>query len=198
MRKIHGWYGVLSLVLFSGCAVGPLVSHETARTVGSGNSELILGYGQASYVVKFNLGLMESLDLGVQVEELSIGARLKYAFINQRENGFSLAAAVGAGASLGGNHYYGDLLASYLAGSWEPYATFRFVHVVTDELKSNDGFLDFTVRSMKYNYSQIMFGTRYWLSEHWLLSLEISTLLASDDFSTGKSFFAGGAIGYRF
>src|SRR4051794_11386575 len=92
--------------LLGGCAVGPLVSHETARTVGKGHNELVAGYGIAGYALKWNLGLDDSLDVGIHWESLSLGARAKYAFINGREHGWSLASALGAGLSIGGKHYY--------------------------------------------------------------------------------------------
>ena len=75
---------VLLVFSLSGCAVGPLVSHETARTVGSSNSEIVGGYGQAGYVLKWNHGFGENFDLGFQYESLSVGFRAKYAFVNER------------------------------------------------------------------------------------------------------------------
>lgn len=70
---------MLTTTVLSGCAVGPLVSHETARTVGTTNHELMAGYGQAGYVIKWNYGLNENLDVGLHWESLSIGVRAKYA-----------------------------------------------------------------------------------------------------------------------
>ena len=105
---------LLLLVSFTAsCAVGPLVFHETARAVGFTNHELIGGAGQAGLVFKWNYGLTENLDLGIQFESLSLGLRAKYAFIKSGENGFSLASSAGTGFSVGGSHYYGDLIGSY-------------------------------------------------------------------------------------
>src|SRR4051812_44550206 len=101
-------------LILSGC-VGPLVVHETARTLGSPkHHEFSGGYGNAGYVLKWNMGLLANWDFGIQYESLSWGLRTKYAFINSTDVGFSLAAAAGAGLTFGGTHYYGDLIASYM------------------------------------------------------------------------------------
>lgn len=102
----------ISTSLLSACAFGPLVTHETARTVGKGHHEVLGGYGNSGYVIKWNAGITDDIDIGLQLESLSLGIRGKYAFINN-ERGFSVAAAAGIGSSIGGSHYYGDLLASY-------------------------------------------------------------------------------------
>lgn len=194
------FFVALSFLSLSACAVGPLVSHETARTVGNANHELIGGYGQAGYVVKWNYGITKDLDFGIHWESLSIGVRFKYAFINPSA-GFALAAAAGAGSSVGGEHYYGDLLASYKSGHWEPYGTVRIVHVKTDPVEFRDkdtGIFDFTVPSATYEYGQGILGTRFWFTENWLLSVEASTLFAiTKGFEFSNGFFAGGAFGYR-
>lgn len=199
--KVPAFICSLFLVFLSGCAVGPLVSHETARTVGNSNHELIGGYGQAGYILKWNYGLTENLDLGLHWESLSIGIRAKYAFINNK-SGLSLASAIGTGASIGGSHYYGDFISSYLTGSWEPYGTVRIVHVKNDplEFKNKDtGQVSFTIDKSEYDYGQFILGTRYWFSNHWLFSVEASSLFTiSSGFKAGNSVFGGASFGYRF
>ncbi len=200
MKKVLALFS-LELVFLSSCAIGPLVSHDTARTVGKSNHELIGGYGDAGYAFKWNYGLNDNLDFGLHLESLSIGLRAKYAFINNKE-GWSFATALGTGSSLGGSHYYGDIVGSYLVGSWEPYGTIRLVHVTTDplELKDTDtGQINFVVASSEYNYGQFMIGTRYWLNQNWLLSVEASSLFTdSSDFDISKGIIAGAALGYRY
>ncbi len=193
---------VASLFVLSGCAVGPLVSHETARSVGNSNHELVAGYGMTSFVVKWNYGLTENLDLGLHVESLSAGVRLKYAFVNS-SRGWSFAGAIGAGESIGGDHKYADLITSYMASSgWEPYFTIRAVFVETDplEFKSEDGgYLDFTIDEDRYSYGQGILGTRYWFTKNFLFSIEAGSLFRiSSGFGVGEIIFAGAALGYRF
>lgn len=189
------------LWLFSGCAVGPLMSQETARTVGNGNFELVAGYGQAGYIVKGNYGLLDDLDLGLHLESLSSGLRAKYAFLNE-ESGWSLALALGAGYSLGGNHQYGDLSLSYRDGFFEPYGTFRFVHIKTDpiEFKSNNsGELLFNVGTTTYDYGQLFLGTRLWIADSLFFGIEASMLVAlSPEISFRSALFGNAAFGYRF
>jgi hypothetical protein len=192
----------LCAVLSTGCAVGPLVQHETARSVGKGDHELIAGYGQAGYVLKWNAGVTENFDFGVHWESLSFGVRGKYSIINGRSGGLSLAGAIGAGSSLGGNHHYGDLMVSYLSGFFEPYATGRFVQVSTDPVEfrnADTGQTAFTVSSAQYNYGQVIVGSRFWLGPNWMLSIEGSNFFAMGDGITisGGAFFGAG-LGVRF
>lgn len=200
MKKVILSFAVLGMFL-SGCAVGPLVSHETARTVGDGNHELVGGFGQAGYAFKWNYGLSDNLDLGLHYESLSIGLRSKYVFIKDEDN-WSVAGALGTGASVGGSHYYGDVIASYLTGAWEPYGTIRIVHVKNDpsEFRNTDtGQVAFTIDRIEYDYGQLMLGTRYWFDTNWLFSVEASTLFAlSSGFKVDNAFILGAAFGYRF
>jgi hypothetical protein len=196
---------LLSLILFfnfvfSGCAVGPLVSHDNARTVGKSNSEFMGGVGSAGYLVKWNYGLSENLDFAVQFESLSLGIRAKYSFLNNKE-GFSFATALGTGASIGGSHYYADIIGSFLNGSWEPYGLLRVVQVKTDplELKDEDtGELAFTVDEVEYSYGQAILGTRYWFNKSWFLSLEVSSLFSISNVKFTDEVLVGTALGYKF
>jgi hypothetical protein len=188
-------------VTTAGCAIGPLVSHETARTVGYTNSEVLGGYGVGGYVFKFNYGLAENLDFGLHWESLSVGLRLKYAFINGKENAWSFAGAAGLGSSIGGSHYYGDLTASYLFKQFEPYGTFRYVHVKNDPIEFKDkdtGTVDFTADFPDYDYGQAILGFRFWFDKHWLASLEASSLFAFHGLTIGEGVLVGGAFGYHF
>jgi len=191
---------IFSLAL-SGC-VGPLVSQESARTVGRHNSEIIGGGGQAGWMVKYTFGLTENLDIAAQTEELSVGARIKYAFVNNQEEGWSAAIAGGAGSSIGGEHYYGDLMGSYLFGVMEPYATFRYVHVSIDatDFKDNDnGQTLFTIPGGSYNYGQAILGTRVWFTKHWLMSAEAASLISlTSGLKFSNDVIVDGAFGYRF
>lgn len=188
-------------LFLSSCAVGPLVIHETARTVGNSKSELVGGLGRAGFVAKWNYGLTENLDFGVHWESLSLGIRAKYAFINS-EAGWSFATALGTGGSLGGSHYYGDIIGSYVHGKWEPYSTLRIVHVKNDPIEFQDedtGNIDFVVSKSEYDYGQFILGTRHWFSHQWFISLEASTISAiSSGLDVEKNLLAGAAIGYHF
>ncbi len=192
---------LLPFIFTTSCAVGPLMFHETARTVGDSNHELVGGAGQAGLLFKWNYGLSENLDLGIQFESLSLGLRAKYAFINSGENGFSLASGAGIGFSVGGSHYYGDLIGSYFFEKWEPYTGLRLVHAKNDdrEIKSSNSALDFTIEETQYNYGQITLGTKFWFSKSWVLSAEASSIFSkSSGFLVNSNVFAGLALGYKF
>jgi hypothetical protein len=189
------------LMMSAGCAFGPITAHETARTVGEGHHEFAAGYGQTGGVVKWSYGLSENLDLGLQIESLSQGARIKYAFINNQSYGWSLASAVGAGVSWGGNHQYVDFLASYLAKSWEPYSMLRLVqvHMDSSDWKNAIGNVDIHVDSTQYSYGQVFIGTRYWFTPKFFVSLEATNIFSiSAGLSSSNNFLGGATLGYRF
>lgn len=189
-------------LLVCSCTVGPLVLHETGRTVGRHHNELELGAGSAGQLAKWNFGLADDLDVGIQYEMLSVGARVKYAFINRPDHGLSLAGAAGAGRSRGGHYYNGDLVASYLNGPWEPYGGLRYTYAKSDPDDLNDkdsGIFDFTIHSDTYEYGQTFVGSRYWFNPNWLLSVEASSLFSlSDSLRLDNNFLLGLALGYRF
>lgn len=193
---------ILTLGLFEfGCALGPLTSHETARSVGRFNSEISGSYGTAIYGLKWNFGITENWDIGAQYETLSFGYRTKYSFVNS-PTGWSFAGALGTGASIGGSHNYIDALASYMGTNWEPYFTLRVVNVTTDpvDVQNNEtGTKYFTINSSKYSYGQIFAGSRYWMTKNWLLSMEASTLFpVGGDLTVGSTILGSLALGYRF
>lgn len=187
---------ILTIVLsvfITGCAFGPLVSHETARTVGDGNHELAGGLGRAGYVFKWNYGLADNLDVGVHYESMGLGIRAKYAFLNN-ESGWSFATALGTGISIGGTYNNLDLMGSYKVSAWEPYATLRLVQAKSqDTTLEGEGILGITsFKGQTFNYSHHILGTRYWFNERWMISVEVSSLsLISDP-------LYGAALGYRF
>lgn len=192
---------LLGVFLLSGCALGPLANHETARSVGNSKHELIVGAGQSGWVGKWNYGLTEDLDLGIHYESLSLGVRAKYSFLNSN-NGWSIAGALGTGTNIGGSHTYGDFMVSHMSGTWEPYATFRYVSVKTDpvEFKDTDtGELHFTIDTPNFNYGHYFLGTRIWFTPKFLLSLEFSKPVSlNDDFRIDSETLFSGALGYRF
>lgn len=188
--------------LLSACAIGPLVGGETARTVGDGKHELVVGGGQQPYSLKWNHGFSKDFDLGLQIESVSMGVRAKYALTQQASSGLSLALALGAGSSIGGQHTYGDFLVSYLTGVFEPYGTFRYTAIKTDpvELRNeNTGDVDLAVDSTKYNYGLGILGVRFWLTPKWHLSVEGSKIFAVDSSVTIQApVMYGLHLGYRF
>jgi hypothetical protein len=199
MNKLKLIPAFLFLMFLNGCALGPLVQHETARTVGANHHELAFGGGVAGFVGKWNYGLTDQLDIGLQIESLSVGARGKYALWNQLE-GFSIAAALGAGVSVEGSHYYGDLMMSYKTGALEPYNTLRLVHAKNDPNSTIEpGSLRFKLTESEYDYAHYILGVRYWLTPQWLFSVEASTIFALPaSVSIDRNFIGGAALGYRF
>lgn len=172
---------IIAFVLPS-CVMGPINTFETGRTSGEGKGELFGGLGSTGFVGKLNYGLSENLDIGAQLETFSLGARLKYALMNNQESGFSFSLAAGAGVGGGGSrHYYADIIASYLSGNIEPYGSFRFVHAINKSYDNkndiNNDWL-FKIQKPEFDYQQYNLGLRYWVSEQLSLNAELTKLQA--------------------
>lgn len=193
---------LLSSVVLTGC-VGPLVQHETARSVGFGQFEAVGGFGQAGYVAKANYGLTSNWDIGVQAESLSVGLRTKYAIKNSREGGWSTAVALGGGvADWGASDYYGDFLVSWLKHQLEPYGTIRYGRVNTDPTRINDhytGDVRYIVKGNSFDYVQGIFGARVWLGKHVNASAEVSAPVSlSKNVFMSQALLLGMALGVHF
>lgn len=185
--------------VFLGC-VGPLVMHETARTVGRTNHEFAGGLGSQGYVLKWNYGLTKDLDIGIHWESLSLGLRAKYSFKNQ-SHGWSFAGAAGLGSSFGGQHSYADIIASYKNKKWEPYGAIRIVKVSIDPIEFNDENGDewFKTTRSDFLYNQLILGSRYWFENKFYLSAELSTVGSlTDDVSFEDGALASANLGYIF
>ena len=150
---------------------------------------------------KWNYGLGKNFDFGAQMESLSMGIKAKYAFLNQSE-GWSMALGLGYGTGVESDHFYGDFHTSFKTGPVEPYMTVRYVQVHTDKEDIDDhksGNIHFNIDSLKFQYGQFMIGTRFWLTRHWLFSVEGSTFFgASDGLKISDTYFFNAALGYRF
>lgn len=191
----------LLMIFLSSCAIGPLGLHETGRSIGQSSNEFAAGYGHGGYIFKWTHGLSENLDMGIQLESLSLGARLKYSIINEQKYGFSLAAATGLGLNIGGNHYYGDLIGSYLKNAFEPYSGVRIVHVKnnSNDIKNSNGGIVFTYDGNEFEYGQIFIGIKYWISNKFHISIEGSSISSlSGTFKSNRVNLGSIGLGYRF
>ncbi len=169
-----------SLILAS-CAIGPLAYNETARTIGKGSHEISAGVDPLGYVVKYNYGITEKIDIGLQVETFSLGLKLKYAPVKNDIKGWSLGGALLAGSSIGGSYQGLDLSASYLYKKIEPYLNFRIINAeynFNDWQEDGDSSIKFTnLLEDTYTYGQIFIGTRVKLNKKWALSFELSSFV---------------------
>lgn len=176
-------FALVSLLSSAGCAFGPLMVHETARTVGDRRDELSLGYGSTGADFKWHHGFHDNLDIGFQVEYLGAGLRAKWAFLNNQKAGPSAAMAVGYGYNWGGDHVYGDLIASYLEGQWEPYTSLRGVNASVNSQTWTDektGQVEWKIPRHSYQYGQFTLGTRYWFNQKFMMNIEASKLFSEE------------------
>lgn len=183
MKKIiQAVFLTASAMILSSCVMGPINTFETGRTLSPGKGELLFGMGNTGYAGKLSFGLSDNLDFGLQLETFSLGARLKYALMNNQEKGFSMSIAGGAGVGGGQSyHSYGDIIASYLSGDFEPYASLRLVHAVNksyEEKKASEFDSIYTLQKPEFDYQQYSFGLRYWVNEQLTLNIEATKLQA--------------------
>lgn len=174
---------VLTLLVaaFSGCAVAPLSNHVTARTNGTGESLLsagsTIGVKDSGWLpsLKYSIGLSEDFDLGFQYEVIEYGAWAKYAFVNNKEGGFSLAALGGAGLSFEGFYLYAGPVVSYKFDWFEPYFITRFNYVRFPQPKISIATIgEFTVLPGTYRYFQHTLGFMTWPMDWFGIGLEAS------------------------
>ena len=194
MKKI-----VSVLFFFAGC-IPPMAGHETGRTLGESQSELIGGLGAFGHVIKYNYGVTDYLDLGIHWETFSLGLRAKYSFINTPISGWSLAGALGAGSVSHGRYITGDVIGSYLSGDWEPYGFIRRSRVICNEVAAKDSkklLHDFLVACEKKHYDRVQFtlGSKYWFSAKWFLSLETGRVFEN---SIAPVSILSTSFGYKF
>ncbi|MBT4760784.1 MAG: hypothetical protein HOO06_03715 [Bdellovibrionaceae bacterium] len=176
-----------------GC-VGPLLSHNTGRSLGKGNHSLkLMGMAGSGgyYAVGYDYGVTENLDLGMKIESLSLGYHGKYSFYNN-PTGFSSAAAIGYGSTFGGSYYTADITGSYLVNKWEPFTSLRYTSVNSDSKELRDastGQVFSTIPEFDFSYMQIFVGTKYRFVDWFALSVEAASFLSSSDVSFGSDIY---------
>ncbi|BBH52020.1 hypothetical protein [Fluviispira sanaruensis] len=204
---------ILSPIFILTSCLSSLTLNETGRTVGKGNHEISIAAGVPyAYAIKWNYGLTENFDFGLKLESLTQSFRLKYALIQGSSvDSGALAIAGGAGIGDGGKskHYYGDIIASALGSSWEPYAALRLGYVDAKTDIKSDNYPSFIISLTEnlaagrttYAYGQTFLGTRYWFSKSTFLSLEGAYLFVFDEkgnIEPSGAATGGIALGFRF
>jgi hypothetical protein len=169
---------ILLALLASGCLVAPLSSNFTARSLGArkiGLDAAVQRISQAGFLTfKIAMGLSKDLDFGLQLDGPSIGVFGKYSFVNNKEQGFSLAGVLGAGAVVDNGAYaYGGPVLSYKSRIVEPYFVGRLNLVHYGE--STHTLEDLFGVAGTYTYLQFTLGSIFWLTESIGLNVEGTT-----------------------
>lgn len=201
--------GALLLGLGQGCAVAPLSNHITARTNGRGDSLASLGGTIATNKksgwlpsLKYSLGLRDDLDLGFQYEVIQYGLWAKYAFLNQRDEGFAFSGLAGVGTSFEGFYGYVGPIISWKTGWFEPYLMTRFNYVDSREAKMDLATVgEFTVKPGTYRYFQHTVGFMAW-PLHWfgggLEASSFATVKSPFILEGKEKFLLSGNFSFRF
>ncbi len=124
---------LLSFFLLTSCAL-PAVSPHSARTLGNGNWQLQGGLFPHNFSLTRGFG--ENFNLGLTLEATSAsvaGLRTQYAFVNNKEKGFSFAGYLEGFRTLESPYQqggHGGPVLSYKSGAFEPYlvGSYRFVY----------------------------------------------------------------------
>jgi hypothetical protein len=117
--------------------------------------------------------MTSNLDIGLQIELLTLGLFGKYSFRNTIENGFSSAALFGLGTTVNGMYVYTGPVLSYKMNFFEPYFVGRYNYVHYSETK--DIWSGDAIEAGNYSYFQLTFGSILWISRKVGLNFELST-----------------------
>ncbi len=103
------------------------------------------------------------------------GASVKYALVNNREEGFSLAALGGAGLGFEGYYFFAGPIFSYKLDWFEPYFISRFNYVKFPSPKISIATIgEFSVAPGIYRYLQHTLGFMVWPKDWVGVGLEAS------------------------
>jgi len=182
MKKLITLFLVFSLFALSGC-VAPFSSNFTGRSLGKGKIGLdgVAGLGEVEWGgFKLAYGMTSNLDIGLQIELLTLGLFGKYSFRNTIENGFSSAALFGLGTTVNGMYVYTGPVLSYKMNFFEPYFVGRYNYVHYSETK--DIWSGDAIEAGNYSYFQLTFGSILWISRKVGLNFELSTFSGTTGF----------------
>lgn len=194
--KLLVFFIVLSSL--AGCAVAPLNSTTTARSMGKDAQQAKINVAVPGLM--YERGLSENFDIGAGVEIQSVlllNVFGKYAFINKPEGGFSLAGLGGVGAGSGSKSIYAGPVVSYRHKWFESFLVARYNYVDWKNNFSSDDeadLLSFFPRKAHFSYSQLDVGMSY-LGEKNSLSLGVKFFALEKDNSSLTPFVD---IGFKF
>jgi hypothetical protein len=197
-KFLNKFLALAILVTFAGCAVAPINSTTTARTLGEGQNEVRVNVIIPGAMVQ--RGLTNNLDLGLGVElqfTTLVNLFAKYAFINKPAGGFSLAALGGVGVAGGSKSAYAGPILSYRHNWFEAFTIARYNYVRWSNDVSNkdrDDLLNFIPSKIKFGYTQLDVGASY-LTETAIVSGGAKIFSIEKDSASVTPFFD---IGFKF
>lgn len=188
------------MFIFTSCALNPIYTPKTAKSVGKDQNQIDFGLSSAPYFV-YQRGLSDNFDLGGIVEEQIfpvISVFGKYSFINNA-TGWSLAALTGVskGFDVGdAKGFYAGPIVSFRGTSLESYFGARYNYVDWDRLDldsddSDDLFFD-DIDLGYVQYLQGNLGFTYWSSDSFGTNLDVVY------FYTLESQESSGTLGLNF
>lgn len=190
---------VCLLLLSSGCAIAPFSTLQTGRSSGAGDMTLDVGAAM-NFVIpaaKFQYGITENLDLGVQYESFNVGALLKYAFVNN-PSGWSFAAIGSYGSISNGEYYYFGPILSYKSNIFEPFLSVRLNGVRYDGSTYDNSSIRITFSGGRIQYLQYSAGTAIWFSEKVGLIAEYTTFGSIENATFSNGGYGSGAFIFKF
>lgn len=189
---------LVMLSSLAGCAVAPLNSTTTARSMGKDANQININVLVPG--IMYERGLSENFDMGAGVEFQSVlllNVFGKYAFINNLEGGFSLAGLGGVGAGDGTKSVYAGPILSYRHKWFETFLVARYNYVDWKyEVSSHDDsdLLSFFPKTGHLGYSQFDVGMSI-IGETTSLSLGAKFFALEKDNSSFTPFVD---IGFKF
>lgn len=186
------------MAAIAGCAIAPINTTTTARTLGEGQNEAKVNILIPGAMVE--RGFTNDLDLGAGLEFQTVTVLHlfgKYAFINKPADGFSLAGLAGVGLGNGTKSVYAGPVLSYRHDWWEVFtiARYNYVHW-TNNISEDDrvDLLNFFPRKVNFGYTQVDIGASY-ITEKAIMSAGLKIFGLEEDSSSATPFFD---IGFKF
>lgn len=179
-------------IFMSGCAVAPLLTQKSGRSLGKNNWVTELSV-LPSLGASLNYGVTEDLDIGVLIEsQLGTVYSLygKYSFVNNEKK---WSVALGGGAFMGvgfgeSSGFFLGPIVSYKADSVEPYLNLRYNYVswkpgilTSDEQSDSLIKLSDWLSDINFSYVQADFGINFWVSEKFAITPNGKAWIFFDD-----------------
>lgn len=159
---------LITATIIQGCAVAPVQSYNSAKSLGYGNNDIRLSGSMPA--LSYDRGVTENLDIGFGIENQDFWLAMirgKYSILNQK-NGLSFAVTGGLGyaADMGDSKsaYVGPILSYFNRSGTEFFVGYRLNYVhYSNNFKDVDtaDIFSFFFREKNIYYTQLDLGVTF-------------------------------------
>lgn len=183
------------------CSVAPFSNTPTGRSMGAGNTQLVMGNIASNYYARLGVGISQDIDVGYNMEFgnfVTSNFFLRYSIINN-DSGPAWGVEYAFGGTDKSEFYYlGTTLSLNFDKAMELYLNLRANNMSIDtdefELGENVSGTVFTAQEVSFLYTSV--GINIWLNE--LTGLNIYVIKLLGDNVENKTAPVGAAINVIF